>query len=304
MSQQWTPDQIPNQSGRTIVITGANSGLGFEAARMLGERGAKIILACRNAQKAADAAAKCGPNAEVIALDLADLGSVRGFAKTFTDRHAKLDILINNAGVMALPRRETADGFEMQFGTNHLGHFALTGLLLPHLLQIQGSRVVNLSSTAHKAGRMNFDDLHGERSYWRWPAYGQSKLANLLFTYELQRRLEAANHKTVAAACHPGWAATNLQFEGARMDESPFMSKAAGLANRIFSQDAIMGALPTVYAAVAPEINGGDYIGPDGFQEMKGHPKKVRSTTRSHDLESAQRLWTISEEQTGVRFGF
>jgi hypothetical protein len=203
---------------------------------------------------------------------------------------------------MALPRCETADGFEMQLGTNHFGHFALTGLLLEALLGAPGSRVVNLSSSMHKTGRMRWDDLHGRRSYGKWTAYGQSKLANLLFSYELQRRLGAARAETISVACHPGYAATNLQFAGPRMQGSAWLEAGAGLLNRLLAQSAAMGALPSLYAATAPGVRGGDYFGPGGFAELWGMPKPVRSSARSHDAADAAKLWEISLEATGVRF--
>jgi NAD(P)-dependent dehydrogenase (short-subunit alcohol dehydrogenase family) len=209
---------------------------------------------------------------------------------------------VNNAGVMALPYRTTADGFEMQLGTNHLGHFALTGLLLERLLGTPGSRVVSVSSTAHKVGRMRWDDLPWERGYSKWRAYGQSKLANLLFTYELQRRLEEARAQTLAVACHPGFAATNLQTAGPRMARSAFGERGMLLINRLFAQSAEMGALPTLYAACADDVEGGEYFGPDGFSESWGHPTRVRSSSRSHDHQDQARLWEVSEQLTGVRY--
>jgi NAD(P)-dependent dehydrogenase (short-subunit alcohol dehydrogenase family) len=301
----WTPADIPDQTGRTIIVTGANSGIGLEAARALAAAGAHVVLACRDPSKAADAAAEVGraaPGAgvEVRLLDLASLASIRDFAKGFADGHERLDVLINNAGVMAIPRRTTADGFEMQLGTNHLGHFALTGLLFERLLATEGSRVVNVSSTAHRAGRIDFDDLQSERRYSRWGAYGQSKLANLLFTFELSRRLDGAQW---TAACHPGWASTNLQLAGARMEGSRWLEMLATGMNRLFGQDAAMGALPTLYAATAPDVEGGDYIGPDGFAETWGYPKKVGSSARSRDPEAARRLWEVSQDLTGVHYG-
>jgi NAD(P)-dependent dehydrogenase (short-subunit alcohol dehydrogenase family) len=303
----WTHADVPDQSGRIAVVTGANSGIGLEAAKTLAGAGAHVVLACRDAAKAGAAASAlraAAPRAslEVLPLDLASLASVRDFAKHFADRHARLDLLINNAGVMAIPRRTTADGFEMQLGTNHLGHFALTGLLLPQLLAASGSRVVTVSSTAHRGGRMFWDDLHGERRYQRWLHYGQSKLANLLFCYELDRRLRGARLPLVAAACHPGYSATNLQFVGPRMDSSRFMERVMAFGNRIFSQPAHMGALPTLYAATAPDVQGGDYYGPDRMFETWGHPTKVGSSARSRDVESARRLWELSEQVTGVRY--
>jgi len=303
----WTAKDIPDQSGRVAVVTGANSGIGYEAAKSLAGAGAHVVLACRDPERGHGAEQQlrdAHPDAsvELASLDLASLASVRDFAKGSSDRHERLDLLVNNAGVMAIPRRTTADGFEMQLGTNHLGHFALTGLLLPRLLATPGSRVVNVSSTAHKMGRMDFDDLQGERRYVRWPAYGQSKLANLLFTYQLQRRLSAGDRETKSVACHPGWAATNLQTTGAKMDGSALMERLAELGNRLFSQDAAMGALPTLYAATAPHVDGGDYIGPNRFFETWGYPTKVRSTRASHDRAAAEKLWRISEELTDVRY--
>jgi NAD(P)-dependent dehydrogenase (short-subunit alcohol dehydrogenase family) len=303
----WTADAIPDLSGKTLIVTGGNSGLGFEATRELARHGARVVLACRNPEKASAAIAgirAADPRADVeaMALDLASLASVRAFASAFVGKHPALHGLINNAGVMALPRRETVDGFEMQLGTNHFGHFALTGLLIELLLATPGSRVVNLSSTMHKTGRMRFDDLQGERSYGKWTAYGQSKLANLLFTHQLHRRLDAKRAETVSVACHPGYAATNLQFAGPRMQGSSLLEAGAGLMNRLFSQSAAMGALPTLYAATAPDVRGGEYFGPGGFAEMWGSPKKVRSSARSHDAADAARLWEISEDATGVRF--
>jgi len=240
--------------------------------------------------------------AEDRALDLASLSSVRDFAKGVLDRHERLDVLVNNAGVMAIPHRTTADGFEMQLGTNHLGHFALTGLLFERLLAQPGSRVVTVSSTAHRGGRINFQDLQSERRYSRWGAYGQSKLANLLFTRHLACRVRDSGHALVVAACHPGWAATNLQFAGARMDGSRVIETLAAVANRLFSQDAATGALPTLYAATAPGVASGDYIGPDGFAETWGYPTKVGSSLRARDDEAARRLWGVSEALTGVHY--
>jgi len=303
----WTADAMPDLSGKTLIVTGGNSGLGFETTRALAKRGAHVVLACRSLEKANEAIARLraeNPRADVeaMALDLASLASVRTFASGFLRKQSALHGLVNNAGVMALPRCETVDGFEMQLGTNHFGHFALTGLLLESLLATPGSRVVNLSSTMHKAGRMRFDDLHGERSYGKWTAYGQSKLANLLFTYELQRRLAAKRAATISVASHPGYAATNLQFAGPRMQGSSLLESAAGLMNHLFSQSAEMGALPSLYAATAPGVQGGDYFGPGGFAEMWGPPRKVSSSARSHAASDAARLWEISEDATGIRF--
>jgi NAD(P)-dependent dehydrogenase (short-subunit alcohol dehydrogenase family) len=304
---KWTAADVPDLTGKTIVVTGGNSGIGYEAALVLAGKRARVILACRDlakAQAAVDGIRAVHPNAavEAMPLDLASLDSVRRFAADFASRHGQLDVLCNNAGVMAIPYRRTADGFEMQLGTNHLGHFALTGLLLGRLLATPGARVVNVSSTAHKAGRMRFDDLHGERGYRKWIAYAQSKLANLLFTYELQRRFERASALSVSVACHPGYSATNLQAVGPRMAGSALMESVMQLGNRLLSQSAAMGALPTLYAATSAEVRGGDYIGPDGFFENTGYPKKTSSTASSHDREAATRLWEVSEQLTGVRF--
>jgi len=298
---------LPDQHGRTAIVTGGNGGIGLEAARMLAAKGARIVLACRNPDKAkaaVDALGHTVPGAqvEVLPLDLADLASVREFARAYAVKHARLDLLVNNAGVMAIPQRKTADDFEMQIGTNHLGHFALTGLLLERLLATPGARVVNVSSGAHRAGKMRFDDLHWARDYARWAAYGQSKLANLLFTFELQRRLAARKLTQISVACHPGWAATDLQFVGARMDGSRLFALASALGNRLLAQSASDGALPTVYAAIAPDVRGGDYYGPDGFAELWGAPKKVGCSARARSDADARRLWEVSEEQTGVRF--
>ncbi len=303
----WTASDLPDLTGRTVLVTGANSGIGFEAALQFAGKGAGVVLACRDPNKTEAAAAAIrdvhpGAVLEAMPLDLARLASVRSFADAYRKSHSELHVLCNNAGVMALPYRRTADGFEMQFGTNHLGHFALTGLLLEPLLATSGARVVNLTSTAHRIGKMHFDDLHGERGYRRWAAYGQSKLANLLFSYELQRRLERRGAPVSSVACHPGYASTNLQLAGPRMEGSSWMETLSNLSNRIFSQSAAMGALPTLYAAAADDVRGGDYIGPDGFAETWGHPKKVRSSARSHDREAATRLWEVSEELTSVRF--
>ncbi len=308
----WTAEDIPvgGLDGRTFIVTGGNSGIGFEAARALAARGADLFLACRNPAKAADAAERirarqADARVEVMQLDLASLASVHDFAKAFAGKRERLDVLVNNAGVMAIPLRRTDDGFEMQIGTNHLGHFALTGLLLPQLLAAPNPRVVNVSSTMHKIGRVDVDDLNYERRrYSKWPAYGQSKLANLYFTYELQRKLDAAGkgQRLLAAACHPGYAATNLQAVGPQMEGSRFMERATDLANRIFSQSAAMGALPTIYAAVHPAVEPAGYYGPDGFQEMRGHPTKVSSTARSQDVARAGALWDLSAELTGVRW--
>lgn len=303
----WTLRDVPDLTGRTIIVTGANSGLGLEAARALAGCGAHVVLACRSAERAEAArgsilASHPKASVEVASLDLANLSSVRVFGAAFAARNARLDVLCNNAGVMALPRRETVDGFEMQIGTNHLGHFALTGLLLPLLLRTPGSRVVTQSSGMHRIGRIAFDDLHGSTRYGRWSAYGQSKLANLLFAYELQRRLASLGAGTISVACHPGYAATELQFAGARMENSPLMERIFALGNRLLAQDAASGALPMLYAATVPDVRGGEYFGPDGVGEMWGSPKRVVSNARSRDVTVASRLWALSEDLTRIRY--
>ncbi|HET9142230.1 oxidoreductase [Actinophytocola sp.] len=288
---KWAVTDIPDQTGRTVVVTGANSGIGAVAAGALARAGARVIIACRNTEKGAAAAAAMPGKVEVRTLDLADLSSVRSFAGTITE---PLDILINNAGVMAVPLRRTADGFEMQFGTNHLGHFALTGLLLDRLRD----RVVTVASSAHRAGRIRLDDPNWERGkYQRWGAYGQSKLANLLFTYELARRLTAAGSPVRAIAAHPGYAATNLQSH-----TESFQDRIMALGN-LLAQNATQGALPTLYAAVE-DLPTGSYVGPDRLFEMRGHPKIVSSSAASRDEETARRLWDLSERLTGLTYEF
>jgi NAD(P)-dependent dehydrogenase (short-subunit alcohol dehydrogenase family) len=307
MSDTWTTDHIPDLGGKTILVTGANGGLGYEAALHLARKGARVVLACRDLSRAGTAvdailSRHAGASVEAMELDLANLASVRSFAEKFLASHGELHVLCNNAGVMALPRCETLDGFEMQLGTNHLGHFALTGLLVECLLATPGSRVVTMSSTMHKTGRMHFDDLQLKRRYRKWEAYAQSKLANLLFAYELQRRLETRGVDAISVACHPGYAATNLQLAGPRMEGSALMERLMGHANRLFSQSAEMGALPLVRASTADDVQGGEYYGPANVFETRGAPVRVSSSARSHDAESAARLWDVSGKLTGVRF--
>lgn len=306
---QWTAKDIPDLRGKTAVVTGANSGLGYDTALELARKGARVLLACRSKEKTDSAIASIRrevPNAvvEFVALDLADLASVRSASAEIAQRCPKLDLLINNAGVMALPLRRTKDGFEMQIGTNHLGHFALTGLLLPQLKAAPGSRIVNLASMAHRWTRaMNLDDLNFERShYMKWDAYGKSKLANLLFTFELDRRLKKAKVPVLSVAAHPGYSATNLAFAGPAMENSAFGKWFMDLGNKLIAQPAAMGALPTLYAATAADMQGCDYIGPDGWRQLKGYPKKVgcRKLARDENLQSG--LWALSEKLTGVGF--
>lgn len=296
---KWTADDIPDQSGRTAVITGANTGLGFETAAALAAHGARVVLAVRNLEKGKQAAARIaaatpGAEVELQELDLSSLESVRAAAAQLRDDHDRIDLLINNAGVMYTPKSTTADGFEMQFGTNHLGHFAFTGLLLDRLLPVPGSRVVTVSSIGHRIrAAIHFDDLQWERRYSRVGAYGQAKLANLLFTYELQRRL-APSGTTIAVAAHPGGSNTEL------MRNLPRVLVAASAVLGPLFQDPSLGALPQLRAATDPEVLGGQYFGPDGFQETRGYPKVVASSRQSHDAGLQRRLWTVSEELTKV----
>ncbi|MBW2629127.1 MAG: SDR family oxidoreductase [Deltaproteobacteria bacterium] len=308
MPHDWNLDQVPDLSGRVMIVTGANSGIGYEAALAFAKRKADVVLACRNQDKAKAAADRIqheAPTArlELIPLDLSDLSSVQAFADSFREGRSQLNALINNAGVMALPKRTTSDGFEMQFGTNHLGHFALTGHLLDLLLATPGSRVVNVSSIAHKFGKMRFHDLQWERSYSKWGAYGQSKLANLLFTHELDRKLKDAGNDTISVACHPGWAATNLQEAGPRMDGSKLMERLSAWGNAMLAQDAAAGALPTVFAAVEP-LHGNEYVGPTRLMGWHGPPEIIEPLNKARDPEAAERLWDESERLTGVRYAF
>jgi NAD(P)-dependent dehydrogenase (short-subunit alcohol dehydrogenase family) len=298
---RWTAADIPDQSGRVAIVTGANSGLGLVTARELARAGAHVVVACRDTSKgerAAEDIRRAAPGARLAVrrLDLADLGSVREFAEGVAGEHPAIDLLINNAGVMAPPRRLTVDGFESQIGTNHLGHFALTGRLLERLEAAATPRVVSLSSGAHRIGWMRFDDLNWERRYNNWLAYGQSKLADLLFCFELQRRATAAGSRLKALAAHPGYAATNLQFAGPRKIEAAFMA----VTNKLVAQSAEMGALPTLYAATLPDLPGGSFIGPDGIGEMRGYPHIVGAAKRAYDEDAWRRLWELSEELTGV----
>ncbi|KUI44277.1 short-chain dehydrogenase [Mycobacterium sp. IS-1590] len=301
MGSKWTVADIPDQSGRTAIVTGANSGLGYDTAAALAGKGAAVVLAVRNLDKGNEAVErirKSTPNAVVSVqeLDLSSLDSVRKAADELRAAHPRIDLLINNAGVMYVPSRETTeDGFEMQFGTNHLGHFALTGLLLDNLRSVDGSRVVTVSSVGHRImARIRFEDPHFETGYNRVQAYGQSKLANLLFTYELQRRLASAGAPTVATAAHPGFSDTEL------MRYIPVY--VPDVVWRIFTQPADKGALPTLRAATDPNVQGGQYYGPDGLGEVKGHPKLVASSAQSHDEDIQRRLWSLSEELTGVTY--
>jgi NAD(P)-dependent dehydrogenase (short-subunit alcohol dehydrogenase family) len=290
-SSKWTASDLPSFAGRTVVVTGANSGLGLITSRELAGAGAHVVLAVRDIAKGEQAAQTISGSTEVRALDLSDLASVEAFADAW---EGDLDVLVNNAGVMATPERRTTDGFELQIGTNHLGHFALTNRLLPRITD----RVVTVSSTAHRTGKIRLDDLNFEQGgYGRWVAYGQSKLANLLFTLELQRRLEEAGSPVRALAAHPGYAATNLQGHTA----SGLQHRIMALTNRLLAQSDAMGALPTLYAA-SQDLAGASYVGPGGFQEQRGHPAPAKRSAAAQDADTARRLWQLSEKLTGVAF--
>src|SRR5215218_207768 len=290
-SSEWPSAGPPSQQGRTVIVTGANSGIGLPTARELAEAGACVVLAVRDLARGAAAAESISGDCEVRQLDLADLASVRAFAESW---HGELSVLINNAGVMRTPERRTADGFELQIGTNHLGHFALTNLLLPQVTD----RVVTVASGAHRGGSIALDDLNWRRrTYRRWSAYQQSKLANLLFTLELQRRLTAAGSSVRALAAHPGYAATNLQFRS----ESRLEDRVMAIGNRLFAQTDEAGARPILFAATQ-DLPGASYVGPDGFFEQRGYPTLVGRTAAASDVEMAKRLWALSEELTGVEF--
>jgi NAD(P)-dependent dehydrogenase (short-subunit alcohol dehydrogenase family) len=297
MGTHWSPDALGDLSGRVALVTGANSGIGFEAARELAIHGAHVVLACRNEKKGQDALARIEGErptgaVELMALDLSSLASIEGFASAYAGTHGRLDMLINNAGVMVPPLTRTEDGFELQFGTNHLGHFALTGHLLPCLQRTPGARVVNVASLAHRFGRIDFDNLNAERSYSRWGFYGQSKLANLLFTRALQRRLRANGDDIKVTAAHPGYSATNLQNNLGPLRR----------ANGVFAQAAGVGAWPTLRAAVDPAAEDAGYYGPAHRFELVGPPVPVKRSRRAQDDAVAARLWAVSEELTGVRY--
>jgi NAD(P)-dependent dehydrogenase (short-subunit alcohol dehydrogenase family) len=297
---KWDISRIPAQVGRIAVVTGANSGIGFATSKALAMKGAEVVLACRTPTKAHKAMAeirKCCPEAKLhfLALDLGSLSSVADFGSQFKNEFTSLDMLINNAGIMIPPYGKTADGFETQFGTNHLGHFALTGHLLPVLKTTPKARVVTVSSIAHRTGRINYKDLHSEKSYIAWGAYSQSKLANLLFSYELQRRFEAHGIDTQSLAAHPGCTNTEL---GRHMDKLSF------IARLFLRQTPLMGALPTLRAATEPEALGGQFYGPEGFLTMAGHPIQEKSSKRSRNEKAGSELWVLSEELSGICYDF
>ena len=294
---KWKFEDIPDQTGRIAIVTGANSGTGYETAKALARKGAHVVMGCRNQEKAEKAKNDIlseypEVSLEIIQLDLADLSSVKKFVEEFNKNYQSLDLLLNNAGVMMVPYQKTTDGFEMQLGTNHLGHFALTGLLLDKLLKSDNSRIVNMSSSAHLYGKMDFEDLQWEQSYNKVGAYGRSKLANLLFTYELNRKLEETGNKTISAAAHPGWTRTNLQRHAGALK----------LMNPLFGMKPLKGVLSMLYAATDDDVDGGNYYGPGGVTGMTGYPKKIQSNKKSYNLEDAKKLWEISEKLTGVKF--
>jgi protochlorophyllide reductase len=301
---RWTTADMPDLHGYTALVTGANSGLGLETTRALAAKGAHVVMASRDLEKGHKAQSSLeeslpGASLELVQLDLASLAGVRDFAKHFQADHTQLNLLFNNAGVMAIPYRKTPDGFEWQFGTNYLGHFALTGLLLPTVLATPKSRVITTSSMAHQMGKIEFDNLNSERSYSRWSAYGKSKLADLMFAFELQRRLKRARADTISVAAHPGFAHTSLQSTSA--------TEANAVIERLYyslyrGQSAAMGALPQLYAATAPYVYGGEYIGPDGLFGFSGYPKKVRASKQAYDEQVAARLWEVPVEMTGVDY--
>jgi NAD(P)-dependent dehydrogenase (short-subunit alcohol dehydrogenase family) len=304
MTQGWSAQDIPDQSGRTAVVTGANSGIGLVTARELARRGARVVLACRSEVRGKEAEDRIrgevpGADAEFRRLDLADLGSVREFAAAFP--YERVDLLVNNAGVMALPYRKTSDGFETQFGVNHLGHFALTGLLLPRLRAAGAARVVSVSSGLHALANIDLDDLNSERNYRRWVAYGRSKTANLLFIHELARRLRAQGSDIVAAAAHPGYAATSLQTRGVRMEGRRAAERLAELGNRVIAQPAEAGALPTLYAATAPGVRPDSFTGPSVFMWRGAPARSWRARWTLNDV-AGERLWSASERLTGVTY--
>ncbi|WP_217177124.1 oxidoreductase [Streptomyces sp. AC495_CC817] len=302
----WSVRDIPDQRGRSAVVTGANSGIGYAAARELARRGAHVVLACRSAERGAAALERMSSevpdgSVELMRLDLGDLGSVREFAEAYAQASDRLDLLVNNAGVMAVARSRTADGFETQFGTNHLGHFALTGLLLPALLATPGARVVTVSSMMHLRANIDMNDLNSERKYGRWLAYGRSKTANLLFTHELARRLAASGSEVVAAAAHPGYASTNLQTAGPSAEGRRGVERFMRVGNRFFAQSAQDGALPTLYAATAPAVRPDSFVGPS-FAMWRGAPSPSPRAPWTSDDRMSERLWTASEQLTGITY--
>lgn len=309
MSNKWTQQDIPNLTGKVVVITGANSGLGLESTKAMAAKGATVVMACRNIEKAEKArneviAKYPQVKLDVMPLDNASLESIRTFAVAFRAKYDRLDILLNNAGVMAIPHQKTADGFEMQLGVNHLGHFALTGWLLDVLTSTPGARIHNTSSSAAFTGSINFDDLMGEKEYGRWTAYGQSKLANIFFANELNKRLQAAGHDTISNSSHPGLVMTNLQENSLQQSGAPFMERVLyGIFAPLLAQDISMGVLPQLYASTAPQAKGGVFYGPKTFR-VRGYPAEQHANDAATDATALKRFWERSEELTGVHYTF
>ena len=300
---------MPDMAGKTVVVTGANSGIGFEVTEKFAEKNAHVVMACRSLERGEEAKEEIekeveDADLEVRKLDLASLESVKSFAEEFKTNNEELDILCNNAGVMAIPRQETEDGFEKQFGVNHLGHFALTAHLIPALKEAEEPRIVTQSSGLHENGEIKFDDLMMREEYDKWEAYAQSKLANVLFGYELQRKIEENDMDLKSVVCHPGYAATNLQYRGPQEEGSKLRLIGMKFANTLFAQSAAKGALPMLYAGTSEEVEGGEYIGPGGLGKMRGYPEKQESSEESQSEDVAEALWTRSEALTEVEFEF
>ena len=309
MSQKWTHKDIPELAGKVIIITGANSGLGLESTKRLAEKGATIVMACRNLSKAEKAKAEVlseQPNTklDIMALDNASLDSVRAFADAFKSKYDRLDILLNNAGVMAIPRQETAEGFEMQLGVNHLAHFTLTGLLLDIITKTPNARIHNTSSSANFNGNINFDDLMSKENYSRWGAYGQSKLANIFFTYELQKRLQAAGHDTLTNTSHPGLVMTNLQANSLEESGQSLIERILyRIAGPLMAQDVSMGVLPQLFGATAVAAKGGVFYGPQK-RNIRGYPAQKEANQSANDAAALKRFWEVSEELTDITYSF
>ncbi len=308
MNDKWTQQDIPDLKGKVIVVTGANSGLGFECSRTFAQKGATVVMTARNMTKGKAAQeeilhAHPGADVDLMKLDVGNLNSVRSFAAAFKAKYDRLDILLNNAGVMAIPRQETADGFEMQLGVNHLGHFALTGLLLDVIVQTPNARIHNVTSSANYTGSINFDDLMGEKEYSRWAAYGQSKLANVFFTFELQKRLAAAGHDTIVNTSHPGIVIGNLQANSVEQSDTKLEAVLYRLIQPFIAQDIKMGVLPMLYAMTAEEAKGGAFYGPKWFN-MRGYPDEKKANSEAYDANALKRFWQISEQLTGVTYEF
>eukprot|EP00835_Amoeboradix_gromovi_P004272 NODE_323_length_10965_cov_0.441561.p4 type:complete len:316 gc:universal NODE_323_length_10965_cov_0.441561:4494-5441(+) len=308
----WKSENIPNLKGKVVVVTGANSGIGYQTALELARKEATVWMGCRDEKRAETAIALLKlsvPNADIIfgKLDLSDLSSIKEFAKLVSAKSSKIDILINNAGIMALPERTlTKDGFEMQMGTNHMGHYALTGLLMPLILKSDKARIVNVSSSAQQFGaKYDFDNFdYSKGGYGAWRAYGNSKLANMLFSLSLQQKIESEKLNIIVTSCHPGYTATNLQYTGPQAKEGTFYARVIGFMNYIFGQSEAMGALPTLYAAISDKVEKNGYYGPKGFMEMRGYPKAVKPSKLALDEEMASKLWNYSEKKTGVKYVF